>query len=140
MSDDSGAGGKEFEPVTSTRSRVSIRELSTLGAAAVDDIRPFPRRNRSSVTIRGTEMEMEKEREDYLSIHDTAGEGIITRLQRFRSFLSTLFTPPSIALLAALVIALTPKLKALFYYDATVVFNPKAPDGAPVLGVILDGA
>lgn len=130
--------GLGFNPIVNTRSRVSIRELGALGAAAVDDIRSFPRHPITpSSNISGDVNQDGMEKGDYVSIHDDTA---MTRLQALRSFLSSLLTPPTIALLAALVIALTPKLKALFYYDAMGSFNPRAPDGLPVLGVILDGA
>lgn len=53
------------------------------------------------------------------------------------SFFRSLFTPPTISLISGLVIALVPKLKAIFVYVPGASFNPTAPDGDPPLGIIL---
>jgi hypothetical protein len=59
-------------------------------------------------------------------------------LHSILSFLRSLVSPPTIALLSALVIAVVAPLKALFVADpsTTSTFHPTAPDGNPPLDVI----
>ncbi|KAH8926951.1 auxin efflux carrier [Atractiella rhizophila] len=63
------------------------------------------------------------------------------RIQRFTILLRSIFTPPTIALLFALIIAFVPTLKALFLHP-TSGSSPisSAPDGLPPLSVFLDAA
>ena len=53
-------------------------------------------------------------------------------------FLLSLISPPAIACLLSLLIALVPPLKALFVADVPGVNMPDAPDGMPPLEWILD--
>jgi auxin efflux carrier family protein len=53
-------------------------------------------------------------------------------------FLVSLISPPSVAILFSLVIALVPQLKALFVANVPGVNMPNAPDGLPPLAWILD--
>jgi len=52
-------------------------------------------------------------------------------------FLLSLFSPPTIACLSGLIIALVPQLKALFVV-VPGVYMPDAPDGLPPLQWIYD--
>lgn len=56
------------------------------------------------------------------------------------TFLKSLITPPTTSLLAALIIALVPPLKALFIAPSDGSFHPVAPDGLPPLAIIYDTA
>lgn len=61
----------------------------------------------------------------------------------FHSILSVLngfASPPTVALLSALVIALIPSLKSLFVYTDDSSFHPTAPDGDPPLAIVYNTA
>jgi auxin efflux carrier family protein len=58
--------------------------------------------------------------------------------KKILKFLLSLISPPAIACLLSLLIALIPQLKALFVPDVPGVNMPDAPDGTPPLEWILD--
>ncbi|GAA5823082.1 hypothetical protein JCM11251_007479 [Rhodosporidiobolus azoricus] len=57
-----------------------------------------------------------------------------------KGFLLSLATPPTIALVSALIIALVDRLKALFVVVDGYYWRPTAPDGEPPLAILLDTA
>lgn len=61
-------------------------------------------------------------------------------LHSITSFLRSLVSPPTVALLSGLIIAIVPNLKALFYYTDDTSFHPTAPDGDPPLSIIYQTA
>lgn len=61
-------------------------------------------------------------------------------LHSITTFLGSLVSPPTVALLSALVIALVPTLKSLFVYTTESSFHPTAPDGDPPLAIIYQTA
>ncbi|QRV76962.1 hypothetical protein RhiJN_19808 [Ceratobasidium sp. AG-Ba] len=65
-----------------------------------------------------------------------------TVLTATKSFVLSLASPPTITMVAAFIIALVPKLKALFIAPAadSNVHIPPAPDGLPPLNFIIDTA
>jgi auxin efflux carrier family protein len=71
--------------------------------------------------------------------HPTPFEPLYKRIaKKVLKFLLSLISPPSIAIMLSLLIALVPQLKALFVADVPGVNMPNAPDGLPPLEWILD--
>lgn len=101
----------------------SIREVVSTGAAAV--VEDTSMHNRRLIEGRPSA---------------TTKEELIGKMSAVRVFFLSLFSPPTIALICALVIALVPKLKSLFIRDPTSTFAPTAPDSLPPLSIILDTA
>ncbi|ORY81838.1 auxin efflux carrier [Leucosporidium creatinivorum] len=61
-------------------------------------------------------------------------------LHSITTFFGSLVSPPTVALLSALIIALIPTLKSLFVYTSESSFHPTAPDGDPPLAVVYSTA
>lgn len=61
-------------------------------------------------------------------------------LHSITTFLGSLVSPPTVALLSALIIALVPTLKSLFVYTDESSFHPTAPDGFPPLAIVYQTA
>jgi len=61
-------------------------------------------------------------------------------LHSILSVLSGFASPPTLALLSALVVALIPTLKSLFVYTDDSSFHPTAPDGDPPLAIMYNTA
>ena len=70
------------------------------------------------------------------STHSTHPSALVRVLQSILSFFKSLVSPPTVALLLALIIAVVPALKALFIAPADgATFHPVAPDGNPPLQI-----
>lgn len=61
-------------------------------------------------------------------------------LHSIGTFFNSLVSPPTVALLVAIIIAIVPTLKSLFLYTSSSSFHPVAPDGKPPLAVLYDAA
>ena len=76
---------------------------------------------------------------NHRNLHPTPFEPLYKRVaKKVLKFLLSLISPPSVAIMLSLLIALVPQLKALFVADVPGVNIPNAPDGLPPLEWILD--
>lgn len=129
-----------LDRITTTRSIISVREFAAAAAASVEDADRSQRRNVGQRRNRqsGFPEESEDEKSDGVEMTLVNEGRVQSRSRRIRDFTIALFSPPTIALISALIIALVPRIKSLFYLDPTSTFQPTAPDGQPPLAVLLD--
>ena len=139
---DSRLGPRDLK-ATANSFQVENRRLSTsMSIRDLDIIRPI--RSHTSEAQRETELQnlslvatpSHSPHSSLTSIptdplYKSAGRSIL-------KFLLSLISPPTIACLLSLLIALVPQLKALFVADVPGVNMPHAPDGMPPLEWILD--